>query len=32
VGCAECPMHCKGKMAKPTCENEVCKCNIGKKD
>nr|B8XH33.2 RecName: Full=Potassium channel toxin alpha-KTx 9.9; AltName: Full=Toxin Tx549; Flags: Precursor [Buthus occitanus israelis] len=28
VGCEECPMHCKGKMAKPTCYDGVCNCNV----
>nr|P80669.1 RecName: Full=Potassium channel toxin alpha-KTx 9.3; AltName: Full=Leiuropeptide I; Short=LpI; AltName: Full=Leiuropeptide-1 [Leiurus quinquestriatus hebraeus] len=28
VGCEECPMHCKGKNAKPTCDNGVCNCNV----
>nr|P86398.1 RecName: Full=Potassium channel toxin alpha-KTx 9.10; AltName: Full=Toxin MeuKTx-5 [Mesobuthus eupeus] len=27
VGCEECPMHCKGKNAVPTCDNGVCNCN-----
>nr|ALX72354.1 calcium channel toxin CaTx1 [Odontobuthus doriae] len=28
VGCEECPAHCKGKNAKPTCDNGVCNCNV----
>nr|B3EWX9.1 RecName: Full=Potassium channel toxin alpha-KTx 9.11; AltName: Full=Toxin MegKTx2 [Mesobuthus gibbosus] len=26
VGCEECPMHCKGKKALPTCDYG-CECN-----
>nr|P83406.1 RecName: Full=Potassium channel toxin alpha-KTx 9.7; AltName: Full=BjTx-2 [Hottentotta judaicus] len=28
VGCEECPAHCKGKNAIPTCDDGVCNCNV----